>query len=360
MSLCKRGRTWWIDFTTPGGERVRCSARTDNKSQARELHDRLKADAWRIAQMGEKPRRTWDEAALRWLQETEHKATHRQDVAQIAWTQQFFRGKYLSDITRDLIAEVAEKKRKESSAGTANRYLAVIRAILRRAALEWEWIDKPPRIRLYPDPKRRVRWLTPEQAQRLLAELPEHLAEMMRFSLATGLRQRNVAGLEWSQVDIERRAAWIHADQAKGRRPIPVALNDTALEVLKRQAGRHERYVFTYAKRVRREGKKAVEHRPIHQVRTKAWKHALERAGIEDFRWHDLRHTWASWLTQQGVPLNALQEMGAWRSSEMVRRYAHLAPEQFARHAQVVDRLMGNGTNTSQSQKQDAEPAVTA
>ncbi len=73
----------------------------------------------------------------------------------------------------------------------------------------------------------------------------------------------------------------------------------------------------------------------------------LDPSGIEDFRWHDLRHTWASWLTQNGVPLNIIQEMGAWESAEMVRRYAHLAPEQFARHAKVVDDVL-NDTNLTQ------------
>ncbi|SEP80028.1 Phage integrase family protein [Nitrosomonas ureae] len=83
-------------------------------------------------------------------------------------------------------------------------------------------------------------------------------------------------------------------------------------------------------------------------MNTKAWYKALKRAGIEDFRWHDLRHTWTSWLTQNGVPLNVIQEMGAWESAEMVRRYAHLAPEQFAQHARVVDDVL-NGTNLAQS-----------
>ena len=336
MSLFKRGKTWWIDFTTPSGERIRCTSRTDDRTQAKELHDKLNAEAWRIDKLGDKPQRTWDEAALRWLHETEHKASHLQDVRQVAWLQQFFRGRYLSEISRDFIAGVAETKRKESTASTANRYLAMIRAILRRAALEWDWIDKPPRIRLYPEPKRRVRWLTPEQARKLLAELPEHLGDMVRFSLATGLRQRNVAGLEWSQVDVQRRAAWIHADQAKARKAIAVPLNDMAAEVLQRQAGKHPQFVFTF------------RGRPIVQVNTKAWTKALKRAGIEDFRWHDLRHTWASWLTQNGVPLNALQEMGAWQSAEMVRRYAHLAPEQFIRHAQVVDQLMAGVTSAPQ------------
>lgn len=99
---------------------------------------------------------------------------------------------------------------------------------------------------------------------------------------------------------------------------------------MQKQIGKHPISIFTYR------GK------PINQVNTKAWRRALKRAGIEDFRWHDLRHTWASWLTQKGVPLNVIQEMEAWESTEMVKRYAHLAPEQFRKHAMVVDEILNN------------------
>jgi integrase len=339
MSLTKRGSTWWIVFTTPGGERVRCSAATSDKTQAQELHDELKAESWRVAKLGVKPRHTWEEAAYKWLMETTHKATHRQDVRQVAWIQKYFRGKYLDELTRDMIAQVGELKFRGTSPATANRLLAVIRTILRRAALDWEWIDKPPVIKLYREPKRRVRYLTPIQANILIRELPEHLADMVRFSLVTGLRRANVTKMEWSQVDIARRVAWIHGDQAKAGKPIHVTLNATAVEVLSKQVGKHPIRVFTY------KGK------PVTQVNTKAWYRGLERAGIENFRWHDLRHTWASWLTQQGVPLNVIQEMGAWESAEMVRRYAHLAPEQFARHAQVLDNLL-NDTKLTQPEEE--------
>ena len=130
--------------------------------------------------------------------------------------------------------------------------------------------------------------------------------------------------------------SWKDVNRGKARKAIAVPLNDMAVGVLKRQAGKHPLFVFTF------------HERPIGQVDTKAWTKALKRAGIEDFRWHDLRHTWASWLTQNGVPLNALQEMEAWQSAEMVRRYAHLAPEQFIRHAQVVDQLMAGVTSAPQ------------
>jgi integrase len=82
-------------------------------------------------------------------------------------------------------------------------------------------------------------------------------------------------------------------------------------------------------------------------VTTKVWRNALKRAGIADFRWHDLRHTWASWLIQKGTPLYDLQETGGWKPAAMVRRYAHLAPAQMARHAAVVDGLL-RVTSTAQ------------
>ncbi|MEQ1777396.1 MAG: tyrosine-type recombinase/integrase [Nitrosomonas sp.] len=69
---------------------------------------------------------------------------------------------------------------------------------------------------------------------------------------------------------------------------------------------------------------------------------SVVQSTLADFRWHDLRHTWASWLTQKGVPLNVIQEIGAWESTEMVKRYAHLAPEQFRKHALVVDEILND------------------
>ena len=177
-------------------------------------------------------------------------------------------------------------------------------------------------------------WLTREQAHRLIEELPEHLAEMVRFSLATGLRKANVTELEWSQVDLERRVAWVHPDQAKARKAIGVPLNAEAILVLRRQVGKHSRFVFTHR------GK------PVRNVNTKAWKAALGRAGITDFRWHDLRHTWASWHVREGTPLNALQELGGWESVDMVRRYAHLAPDHLAEFAERLSRPRAiEGTN---------------
>lgn len=137
-----------------------------------------------------------------------------------------------------------------------------------------------PVITLYPEPKQRIRWLTREQAEGLLVELPPHLAAMARLSLATGLRMANITGLEWTQVDLARAVAWIHADQTKGKRAaIPVPLHAEALAVIRAQIGQHPERVF------------AFRGRPIARASDSAWYKALKRFGLRDFRWHDLRHT---------------------------------------------------------------------
>jgi integrase len=340
MSIYKRGEVWWIRFTTPRGQLVRQSAATKDKQAAQELHDKLKAESWRVEKLGDKPSRTWDEAAYRWLQETQHKKSHHSDVSIVKWLQAQLRTKPLNEITRDLVARIAEAKRKESSPSRANRIIAEIRAVLRRAANEWEWLEKAPALRMYPEPKRRVRWLTPEQLTRLLQELPEHQREAVTFAVATGLRQANVVGLEWSQVNLGAKTLWIYGDQAKGGRDIHVSLNETALAVLLRQAGKHPTRVFTY------------HGEPYRRAYTKAWQKALQRAGIENFRWHDLRHTWASWLAQAGVPMHDLQEMGGWQTAAMVRRYAHLSPAHLAHRAKLLDGLI----DTNPAQSPEAQP----
>lgn len=319
MSLYKRKGSpyWWVRFTH-NGRRVQQSAGTADKAKAEQYHDRLKSSLWEQDRLGVKPSRNWNEAVVKWLHETSHKATHANDIAKLRWLDKYLGGRPLGQITRDEIGRIGDIKVRESSGATANRTLALIRAILRRACYEWEWIDKAPKVRMFKERKRRVRWITRVEAERLLSFLPAHQADMARLALCTGLRQSNVAGLEWSQIDMQRRVAWVHPDQAKARKAIPVPLNDEAVEVIRRQLGKHQIRVFTF------------KGEPLCTINTRAWKRALRKAGITEFRWHDLRHTWASWHVQAGTPLHELQELGGWESAEMVRRYAHLAPEHLA------------------------------
>ena len=273
MSLRKRGSVWWIDFITPSGERVRRSAETGNKSQAQELHDTLKAEVWRRDKLLERPRRHWNDAVVRWLKETSHKATHEHDKAKLRWLDPYLNGKQLDTINRAMIDSITQAKQATGAANaTVNRTLALVRAILRRCERDWEWIERAPAVRLLKEPTKRIRYLTRPEADKLLAELPPHLADMARFALATGLRAANITGMQWDQVDLERRMAWVHPDQAKARRAIPVPLNGEAIAVLQKQLGKHKERVFTF------------RGNPVTATTTKAWYSAVKRAGVHPLR----------------------------------------------------------------------------
>lgn len=335
MSLYKRGGIWWIRFTAPNGRRIRKSTGTEDKDAALEFHDRLKADLWRVKKLGERPEYTWNDAVVKWLKEKSHKASLDKDKEIFRWVDPYLNGVKLSKIDRALLDEIQEAKLDDSTHATANRYMAQLRAVLRRAAYEWDWLDKVPKVPMYTLNNKRIRWITPEEAERLISFLPEHQAVMARFALATGLRQRNISYLGWEQIDLQRKVAWIHPDQAKAKKAIGVPLNTTAIEVLRKQIGKHNQYVFVY------------QDKPVWNVSTKAWYRALKKAGIENFRWHDLRHTWASWHVQSGTPLNILQELGGWSTVEMVQRYAHLSSEHLLPHA---ENIVPKGEDTKRAQ----------
>ena len=325
MSLYKRGGTWWMRFTPPNGHgEIRQTTGTADRQAAQELHDTTKAELWRQAKLGERPRYTWQQAVVRWLEEHPDRRGMESVLSLLRKANQTLGDRNLDEIHRSRLSFLLSSYRATGvKNSTVNNLLTVIGTIL-NAAKDWEWMDTVPTVDKLPVSDRRLRWLSREEADRLLAELPAPLKPMVRFSLATGLRKMNVAQLEWSQVDLDRRVAWIHADQAKGKRLITVPLNVDAVVVLREQQGQHPRYVFVQ------------DGQPILRPIAAGWYPAVKRAGLAGFRWHDLRHTWASWHVQAGTPLLVLKELGGWATLDMVLRYAHLAPDHLAEHAERI------------------------
>jgi integrase len=325
MSIRKRGGVYFVDIRTPSGERIRRSASTSDRKEAQEYHDKLKSDLWRVSKLGEKAPRTFEEAAMKYLTLSAGSGEYLNKERHLAWFGRYFSGRQLHTITRPEIIDALPthdqrklKAPKLMSPATKNRYLATIRNMLNLAQGEWEWIDRVPKLSDAPEPIRRVRWITQEEAQRLiLAIRMDWLKEITRFGFATGLRRANILGLEWSQVDLVNRRAWVHPDQAKAGKPIAVPLNDEAVSVIREQIGKHHTHIFT------RLGK------PIKSWDRKQWGLACGRANITNFRFHDVRHTWASWHVQNGTPLQILMELGGWATYDMVLKYGHLNPARF-------------------------------
>jgi len=326
--IYRRGdsRHWWIATTLPNGQRVRQSAGTEDRREAEALLAKLKVEAFRESNFGIKPQRSWQEAVVRYLSGKQHLRSIA-DVRRICRRLDPYLGElHLREITGDVIWRITQGELKRGNQpATVNRYLATIRNLLRIARDEWQWIDVIPKIRLLSGENERDRWLTQEEADRLIAAAAPHLKALIRFALATGCRAREITGLEWDRVDLQRGTAWLN--QTKNGTPRGVPLNRDAVEVLEAERGKHPVFCFTYRSE------------PIAwEMTNSAWHTAIEKAGITDFRFHDLRHTWASWHRQAGTSCDELKDLGGWKSRVMVDRYAKFATEHLTAAAARIER----------------------
>lgn len=318
-------RYWWIAATLPNGRRIRQSAGTEDREEAEALLAKIKLDAYREIHFGVKRHRSWQEAVVRYI-EVKTSLRSIRDVKRICRQLDPYLGKLtLNQINGDIIWSVVQGElRRGNTPATVNRYLATIRCLLRMARDEWQWLDSVPKVRLLPGEVERDRWLTRAEADRLIKACLPHMALIVRFALATGCRAREILDLEWNRVDLQRHTAWLN--QTKNGTPRGVPLNRDAVAVLREQIGQHSQFCFTYR------GK------PIKaNVSNKGWFAAVEKAGLEDFRFHDLRHTWASWHRQAGTSCDELKELGGWKTRSMVDRYAKFATEHLATAAKRIE-----------------------
>lgn len=361
MSIKPRGKAgiYQIDFYTPSGERFSRSAKTSNRKDAQELHDQLKAGFWRQEKLGEQPAYCWGQAVSLFLADRQNLRSldDIKDILSVLTSIIGNKTPVQTLLTRSTVTMLKVKLREprtrvysddksvqyQISDARLNKYLTYFGAVIKAAGSE------PPELGLVTlDNEDRVVWLTHEQADALMVQLPDHLAVLARFSLATGLRQKNATHLEWTRVDMESKLAWIVAADFKNKKSHSVPLNRDALMVLQKQQGLHPRWVFPYRRHTdHTPGILRIKGAPIDQPAGAAWRKACLRANIipglvhgladgDQFRWHDLRHTWATWHVRNGTPLPVLQKLGGWSSIKQVMKYAHVALDHVAAYADNV------------------------
>ena len=314
MSLFKRSDSpnWWVKFTH-NGRRIQHSTGTADQAKAQEYHDKLKASLWDQERLGLKPRRTWNEAVVKYIAETTHKASQSDDKAHLRWVDRFLHGVGLDNIDRELLDRIMSARLAAGVANsTVNRTLEVVRAVLRRAL----------RLGLDRQSPARANVAGAEAAHTLVdarGSGPTHRNPADAFGgdgavlpgdgFATVERYRPA-------VDPGRSGAAHGMDSCRPGQGeegnCGTAECGGCDQSSDEQLGKHSTHVFSLPGKAGAPGQ--------HQGMAAA----LKRVGISDFRWHDLRHTWASWHVQAGTPLHVLQELGSWECVEMVRKYAHL------------------------------------
>jgi integrase len=330
---------------------VRKSSGTEIYEDAKALEDRLNHQAWLNNRMGLPAPKSWKEAVVRWCKEKKHKASFQDDLDKIRWLDTFLGSvEDIGRITRDQVDGIMLSRAGVSgdvpgpSNATANRYVALVSGILNAAEREWGWGNRAPKLRRYPEQAGGGRCLTVDEWKALETASPEHLRFTEKFSIASGLREGKVFGLQWSMVDFQNRSLSFTGTDNKLGNTIP--LNETAMSVLHAIRSKpvvHATHVFTW------------DGRPMKEHGQAAFRKAVERAGIGHVRWHDLRHTFNSWLAQNGVPSEIRKRLMGHKTSEVHDRYTHLYVEHLRPYSAIIDSLLSQSTGQTATQK-----AVTA
>lgn len=333
MALYKRGNTWWYRFTDANGTLVRESAKTADKKLAEKIEAKHKHELTEAHKLGVAPDRPFQEAVDHFLSKKDLENLRSVECyrQQLSWWAVKFKNVTLQKIDEaKIVAAINEKAREKTHMGspkpaTLNRYLSALRACL-NAAAKAGWIIRAPKIEEYREPKVRIRWLSLQERARLLGAAPEHWASLIRFSLATGLRQSNVVGMRWSWVDMGSRTLTVPGSYFKNGNEFCIPLSEEAMLVLREQLNKHPEFVFT------------CQGFPIPSLQHVEWKAILDKAGISNFRWHDLRHTWATDMVKAGCPLHVLQKLGGWETIQMVMKYAHHDVESLRQFVEAQNR----------------------
>jgi integrase len=324
MAIFKRtpDGPWWVRFRI-GGRDIFRSARTKERRAAEEFEQTLRDRYWRQTQLGEEVH-TWGEAVQRLKRESRWSKNTREANERAFSRFAAINHVPLADVGRQTIAEARSMLLDEGLApATINRHMTVFGQVL-RAAVNWGWLKTAPPISLERVPERDAVWLTPEQCKALVLELPEHLRGPFLFSILTGIRMSNTRDLTWDRVNLDEGFVTIPSSSYKARKNITVPLEAAALALL-RSIPRSETTdrVFTYRPLKGGNGKRGDAQPITGKLGARAWRKATKRAGVK-VRWHDLRHTFASWLAAAGASDQILIALMGWTTPAMAKRYAHL------------------------------------
>jgi integrase len=345
MGLVKRGDVWWMYFTYQG-QQVRKSTGTVDRRLADAILSKVKVQIVE-GQYFEKAvaqSHTFTELMDRYEQEhVLRKLRHRGVKGYMNNLRAFFGDRTLADITPKLIVAYKNKRYEDGKApATINRELANLKKAFNLALREWEWCHQNPvtRVSMEKENNKRDRWLSEDEESRLLTACAPWLHDLVTFALHTGMRMGEILELTWRGVDFTRRTVTVLRSKNGERRTIPV--NETVLRVLKEKTK-----VRSLASDLVFCSKAFTPMESGHLRRS--FRLALSKAKIEEFHFHDLRHTFATRLVQAGIDLYKVQQLLGHKSPIMTQRYAHHYPESLRDGVEILDRPRKSSTVLAQS-----------
>lgn len=360
MAVRKRGKSWVVDILIPTGERdedgrdilERYRKTFKKKGDADAEHDKMRTLVRedKFLDVRKEYKTTLDELLNKYEENFDTQPGFRK-------SKRFFLEEFRSHFGKDTrlsriryvdletfrnhLRQKLTRSGTPKAVSTVNREMACLHHVFTKA-VEWEMIGKSPFDRgktlIMKENNQRVRYLTEDEITRLLKACEEkpHLHRIVVCAVHTGMRKGEILSLKWSQI----RNGFIYLEETKTKERRVIPVNETlskALKEIRKEQGLTSKYVFTYAGR------------SFSRV-DRAFHGALARAKIEDFRFHDLRHTFASHVLMKGGSLKDVQELLGHKTMTMTLRYAHLSQEHKRNAVNLLNSLTGGRKSVSMSQ----------
>ncbi len=313
MALFKKGENWYIDYYLDGRRR-REAVGPNRKVAERALAKRqVQVAENRFLDIVQKSKITFERLTESYLKYARtNKISWQRDCHSLKAMKSTFEGKLLYQITPLVIEGYKNARSQVVASATVNRELACLKHMFTKA-IQWQMTSSNPvkMVKMLKENNERLRYLKIDEIPKLMAQLPERLKPIVNFALYTGMRKGEILNLKWEDLDFDQKIIFVKNTKNGEMREIPMA--EAVFNELRSWQHRSA-YVF-------------CDSDGTHIVSIKgAYSNAVKRAGISDFTFHDLRHTFASHLAMSGVDLLTIKELLGHKSINMTLRYAHLSP----------------------------------
>jgi|TARA_B100001964_G_scaffold236425_1_gene298124 site-specific recombinase XerD len=333
--MYKRSGVWWTCIRYKG-KKIQKSLETSDKKLAKAIEGKVRAEIveGKYFERAKGDNFTVRDLIKKYMEEHSkpNKAprTYQDDIYFSKRILKHFGKKTLLELTPRHISAYIKKMRGEGVGDTMiNHELRLLRHAYNLAIKEWELVDTTPfaKVSIPKGNNKRVRYLSKEEEKMLLANLPDWLRPIVIIARETGLRLSNIANLTWTQVNLFSKMIII--ERTKNGNPIGIPMTKNVFDTLK---------ALSKVRRIDSDfifGKKGKPFR--RWWISKSFKRVCEKAGIENFRFHDLRHDFCSRLVQRGVDLYTVAALAGHKDISTTQRYAHLSPEKLKSAVEMLN-----------------------
>ena len=334
-NLIQRNRIWHTDFVEPMGRRIRVSLKTSDTKLAELRLKKMQVEAYEKGhfEMKKPARVLFSELGQKVLDYAKDRKRCFKKVylPVMKHLVAAFGDRYLHEITVTHINAYQSERKNSVCLTTVNKEVGILRRCF-NLAIQWNLAQNNPvkGIEFFKVPKTRIRFLTVEEISRILQSCEGYIKDIVLTALHTGGRKSEILGLKWDNIDFDNRLVVFERTKNDDVRQIPMTDALYRMFTAKKVTESNNEYVF-----VGKDGK------PFGTV-NKAFKNVLKTAGIESFRFHDMRHTYASQLVMAGVDILTVKELLGHRDLKTTLIYAHLAPKHKIEAVKIYERHLGH------------------